>query len=216
MTRAVFAVRKCQQPFVAPAAHRQLHPHQRDAQPRLCPDRVAAARRARRARAARSRSPPGGGSVRPGPSAGGRRVGRGRPARAGTRRPRRAAHASVVTSPTSSGGVRGVELQLPGQREVGVPALFAEQAQTVSAVLEGQRERRLRPRLACRTAQHLDEPDALVVVGQALAARCRCGGRPRTVGRRQARPAVGRCAGASRAGRLRTGRPAPPRPPGRG
>ncbi len=68
------------------------------------------------------------------------------------------------------GGLGGVELQLPGQREMGSPALLTEQAQTVSAALEGQRERRLRAGLPCRAPQHLDEPDALVVVGQAVAA----------------------------------------------
>ena len=67
-------------------------------------------------------------------------------------------------------GVRGVELQLPGQREVSGPALLTEQVQTVSAVLECQRERRLSPRLPRRAPQHLDEPDALVVVGQPQAA----------------------------------------------
>ncbi len=67
-------------------------------------------------------------------------------------------------------GIRGVKLQLPRQREVGGPALLTEEAETVSAVLEGQRERCLRPRFPRRTAKHLDEPDALCVVGQAVAA----------------------------------------------
>ena len=66
--------------------------------------------------------------------------------------------------------IRRVELQLPGQREVIGPALLTEEVQTVSAVLEGQRERRLSPRLPRRAPQHLDEPDALVLVGQSTAA----------------------------------------------
>src|ERR1700733_15492021 len=46
------------------------------------------------------------------------------------------------------GRLRGVELQLSGQREVSSPTRFTEQTQTVSAVLKGEWERCLRTGLA--------------------------------------------------------------------
>ena len=61
-------------------------------------------------------------------------------------------------------------MQLPSQVEVSGPTLSTEQVQGAPAVLERQRERGLRPRLSCRTPQHLDEPNALRVVGQPTSA----------------------------------------------
>ena len=63
-------------------------------------------------------------------------------------------------------GVSGVELQLPGQREVRGPALLAEQVQGVPAVSERQRERGLRSSLSRCSPYYLDEPGAFDVVGQ--------------------------------------------------
>ena len=113
-------------------------------------------------------------------------------------------------------GVSGVELQLPGQREVCGPSLLAEQVQGVPAVLEGQRERGLRPSLSCRPPQYVDEPGAFDVVGQPQAtdADVACGFEYSVVPQRDQPPTDAQVN--VRGWRRRTVRRAPPRPPGRG
>ena len=149
-----------------------------------CPRRSAAARRARRARASPISSascsrfcgdPPLEPEV--GESS------RGRRARAGTARPRRAAH-SVRHVTDQQRGVRGVELQLPGQRKVGGPAMLAEQVQSRSGSIRAPAGRRP-AHGPC--APHAVLPRRTGCVRRRRPApgrRCRRGARPRTADRR--------------------------------
>ena len=72
-------------------------------------------------------------------------------------------------------------------------------ARPLRQYLEGQRKRGLRPRLVRRPPQHLDEPDALVAVGQPLAADADVTGgleqpgSPSATSRRPMRRCVSRC-----------------------
>src|ERR1700733_7336973 len=143
----VLAMRQLQQPFGSPAARSELNPHQRVGHPRFA--RIAWQRLAefierpqpgfQRLLEAILRNP----SLKPQEGESG-----------AVRRLVQAAF-GLVEQPMQGrrvaqqqGRLRGVELQLSGQQEVSGPTRFAEQTQTVSAVLKGEWERRLSTGLA--------------------------------------------------------------------
>ena len=168
---SIFAVRKCQQPLVAPAAHLHLHPYQRDAQPRR--SRIVRQRLAEfveRVQACLDRVLDTvfcDSALQP-------EVGEtGAVGRLGKKL------VGLVEQCMQCGHI--ADEQRPPPRQSSCSSRVSEKCvsqrfppsrrRPVAAVLEGQWERRLRPRLACRTVQYLDEPDTLVVVCQALPAR---------------------------------------------